>query len=375
MQDVIQLMKQSKSPLLIGIWGVVGIGKSTIAKAIYDQIGPYFEDKSFIDVSNIGGKPSNNAHAFIKNELLFDLGIIKTKKGISTIESLKIQHGHQSKRVLIILDNVDKMEQLDALCEHRELFGLGSKIIITTRDRYILKKHKVNHIYNVKGLDESESLELLNWSAFSQARTPPDDFGEISRQLVAYSRGWPLALKEIGFFLYGKEIHEWIGVWRSLQRFSIPVLRLLQALEDNFSALSDEEKQIFLDISCFFIGMNQNDVLQTKQYTTLQISLLEDKGLVSIDENNRLRVHVLLHAMARDIIERESSNMTNQVSNMILRISQIDVSLIYGLLNPKYMMAKGSKVNIYEIRLLTFGFIIFTRTFKVSKIVNSKVVT
>ncbi|RHN59046.1 putative P-loop containing nucleoside triphosphate hydrolase [Medicago truncatula] len=47
-QDVIQLLKQSKSPLLIGIWGMAGIGKTTIAQAIYHQIGPYFADKCFL---------------------------------------------------------------------------------------------------------------------------------------------------------------------------------------------------------------------------------------------------------------------------------------------------------------------------------------
>ncbi|MCH97640.1 NBS-containing resistance-like protein [Trifolium medium] len=34
-QDVIQLLKQSKSPFLLGIWGMPGIGKTTIANAIY----------------------------------------------------------------------------------------------------------------------------------------------------------------------------------------------------------------------------------------------------------------------------------------------------------------------------------------------------
>lgn len=116
-------------------------------------------------------------------------------------------------------------------------------------------------------------------------------------------------------------ILEWKGVLRSLERFSIPVPQLLEAIEKSFSDLSVNEMQIFLDIAYFFIGMNQNDVLKTlnmsTQSTTLQINLLEDKSLVTIDENNRLQMHVLLQAMARDIITRESSNKTNQVSRNI----------------------------------------------------------
>lgn len=52
-QDVIQLLKQLKSPLLLGIWGMEGIGKTTIAEAIYKQIGPYFEQTCFF--GDIGG--------------------------------------------------------------------------------------------------------------------------------------------------------------------------------------------------------------------------------------------------------------------------------------------------------------------------------
>jgi hypothetical protein len=343
-EDVIQLLKQSTGPLVIGIWGMTGIGKSTIAKAIYEQIGPYFEDKSMFE--NIQGDwKKNNADRLHFTANFFNIGV-STKMKIHTIESGKVVLNEiiVQKRVLFILDNVDKLEQLDYV--RRELFGKGSKLIITTRNRHLLKTPKVDCIYRVKELDESESLKVFNFDAFRQATSPGEDFGELSRQIVAYSRGLPLALGVLGWFLRGKEILEWKGTLRSLERFSIPVPELLKALEKIFSDLSKQEEQLFLDIACFFIGMNQNDVLQTlndrsTQCTTLQIGLLEDKSLLTIDENNKLQMHVLLQAMVKDIIKREPSNMTNQVSGsntyMILRLAQVEVSSIYGFLAPKYM--------------------------------------
>jgi hypothetical protein len=173
----------------------------------------------------------------------------------------------------------------------------------------------------VKELDESESLEVLNRGAFCQATITPEDFVELSEEVVSYSGGLPLALQNLRSVLHGKEARQWKDLLRCLERLSIPFPRLLEALEKSFRDLSDEEKQIFLDIACFFNGMDQNDVLQTlnrpTECTTLQISLLEDKSLVTIDENNKLQMNVLLQAMARDIIKRESSNMTNQVSGNI----------------------------------------------------------
>ncbi|RHN59066.1 putative P-loop containing nucleoside triphosphate hydrolase [Medicago truncatula] len=240
---------------------MTGIGKTTIAQSIFNQISPYFEYNYFLN--NIGTVwERNGGQVSLQEKFLFDI-----RKG--------------TKRVLLVLENVDKLEQLNALCGSRKWFAPGSKIIITTRDRHLLKEHGVDHIYRVKELDKSESLDLLNCSAFSQTTRPPEDFVDLSRQRVAYSRGWPLALKALGRFLHGKKVLEWKGILSSIEKFSIPDPRLLNALEKSFSDLSDNEKQIFLDIAYFFIGMNQNDVLQTlnksTQYAALQICLLEDK--------------------------------------------------------------------------------------------------
>jgi hypothetical protein len=68
-QDVIQLLKQSKSPLLIGIWGMIGIGKTTIAKAIYEQIGNFFEYRCFLnDISRVWKR--NGGQVYVQEQLL-----------------------------------------------------------------------------------------------------------------------------------------------------------------------------------------------------------------------------------------------------------------------------------------------------------------
>jgi hypothetical protein len=171
----------------------------------------------------------------------------------------------------------------------------------------------------VKELDENESLDLFNWKAFRQATTRKG-FVELSRQIVAYSGGLPLALKVVGSSLYRRSsVHAWMSELDKLE--VLPQKNVQRMLEDSVNNLSDEEKQIFLDIAYFFIGVNQKDVLQalngSTQRTTLQISLLKDKSLLTIDENNKLQMHVLLQATARDIIRKESSIKTNQVSGSV----------------------------------------------------------
>ncbi|MCH81560.1 NBS-LRR resistance protein, partial [Trifolium medium] len=224
----------------------------------------------------------------------------------------KFMPGEESDHIDIVADLI--IRAVNAFCGSREWFGEGSKVIITTRDRKLLKEHGVDHIYKVKELDESESLELFNSKAFSQA-TSQEAFAELSRQVVSYSRGLPLALKELASVLYGRTISNWESVLYMLKMF--PQEDVQRILEDSFNDLNDEEKQVFLDIAYFFIGKNQNDVLQTlnrstQRISTLQISLLEDKSLLTIDENNMLQMHVLLQATARYIILREPSNKPDQ---------------------------------------------------------------
>jgi hypothetical protein len=326
-----------------------GIGKTTIVNAIYAQIGPYFENTCFVE--HVRGLVKNKTLVSIQEKLLIEIDRA-TEINISTIESGKVllKERLRGKRVLLVLDDVDKLEQLNALCGSREWFGEGSKIIITTRDRKLLKEHGVDHIYRVKELDENESLDLFNWKAFRQATTRKG-FVELSRQVVAYSGGLPLALKVVGSSLYRRSsVHAWMSELDKLE--VLPQKNIQRMLEDSVNNLSDEEKQIFLDIAYFFIGVNQKDVLQalngSTQCTTLQISLLIDKSLLTIDENNKLQMHVLLQATARDIIRKESSIKTNQVSGsvcvcVILRLTLFEVSPMYGFLVPKYITAKEAE--------------------------------
>jgi hypothetical protein len=310
-----------------------GIGKTNFAQAIYAQIGPYFENTCFVE--NVSSFVKNETLVSIQEKLLIEIDET-TEINISTIESGKLilKERLRGKRVLLVLDNVDKLEQLHALCGSREWFGEGSKIIITTRDRKLLKEHGVDHIYKVKELDERESLELFSSKAFKQ-ETPREDFAELSRHIVPYCGGLPLALKILGADLFGRDVLAWEDQLHKLKMFPQEDVRMY--LEGSLHDLNGEQKQIFLDIAYFFIGKNQNDVLQilnmSPQCTTLQISLLEDKSLLTIDENNKLQMHVLLQATARHIFERESNNKTNQVSRnlyMILMVALFVVSPMYG---------------------------------------------
>lgn len=113
-------------------------------------------------------------------------------------------------KVLIVFDDVNDVSQLELLVGDHVHFGLGSRIIITTRDRRILKK-KVNDdkIYKVTGLQHDDALELFQLNAFKNSSTI-FDYTELSRIVVGYVGGIPLALKVLGcLFLHYESKEDW----------------------------------------------------------------------------------------------------------------------------------------------------------------------
>ncbi|MCI11650.1 TMV resistance protein N-like, partial [Trifolium medium] len=211
-----------------------------------------------------------------------------------------LQERLSQQRIFLVVDDVNELDQLNALCGSREWFGQGSIIIITTRDYDLLSRLEVDYVYTMKEMDNNESLELFSWHAFKE-RSPIDGFAELCRDFIKYSGGLPLALQVIGSFLMTRRRKkEWKSVLEKLKL--IPNEKVLEKLRISFDGLSDDDiKEIFLDISFFFIGMDQEDVTKILKdcghYADIGISVLVQRSLVTVDRNNKIGMHDLLQDM------------------------------------------------------------------------------
>uniref|UniRef100_A0A2N9HDJ7 TIR domain-containing protein n=1 Tax=Fagus sylvatica TaxID=28930 RepID=A0A2N9HDJ7_FAGSY len=72
--------------------------------------------------------------------------------------------------------------------------GIGSRIIITTRDKHLLIRHKVYGIYEAKGLNIVEAFQLFSLKAFNKDH-PAKDYKELYNGFLKYSKGLPLAIE------------------------------------------------------------------------------------------------------------------------------------------------------------------------------------
>ena len=290
----------------VGICGMGGVGKTTLALEIYERISGRFEGSSYI--ADVREKTKNQHLVSLQEQLVSNILRGSEIKIWNEHEGIKIIGNRlRGKKVLIVLDDVDGEKQLEALAGNHDWFGPGSRIIVTSRDSHLLRRCDVDDIYEAKGLDKNEALQLFSVRAFKKPH-PKKNYQDFSMYFVNYTNGLPLALKVLGSLLFNKSIDEWKCVIEKLK--AEPYKEILDILQISFDGLTDTQKELFLDIACFFKGENQGcirDILQSFGfYPDYNIGVLVDKSLITINENGTLWMHDLLQEMGQEIVRRGS---------------------------------------------------------------------
>uniref|UniRef100_A0A1J3CUJ9 Disease resistance protein RRS1 n=1 Tax=Noccaea caerulescens TaxID=107243 RepID=A0A1J3CUJ9_NOCCA len=315
----------------IGIWGMPGIGKTTLAKAAFDQFSGDYEASCFIKDFDKEFHEKGLYH------------LIKEYYGETLQEEL------EPKRVLIVLDNVCKPLDADALLNGFDWFGPGSLIILTSRDKQVFVQCGINQIYEVEGLNEDEAKQLFSRCGFGidwRRKSGLETFAPYLMTVIQHSSGNPLALKLYGKFLSHKKPKELETEMLRLKQTPLP--SILEAFKSSYNTLNDKEKTMFLDIACFFKGENVDYVMQLFEgcgfFPHVGIHVLMEKCLVTILEN-KIQMHNLIEVVGREISNEETVQFKRHFRLW-------DASIIQPLLEDEETKSNGESKGVEDIEAI-----------------------
>ena len=277
------------------------MGKSTLASVASKMVSKEFEACCFIE--NVKEKDVLSLQQDLISQIWSEPNLIKNKDdGVHLIKKM-LHH----KKILLVLDDVDKSNKLNTLVRKSDWFCPGSKIIITTRDKHLLKEFLVDEVFEVKALNYEDALCLFCSKAFKKEQCP-DEYLELSESFLEYVNGLLLALEVFGSFLFEKSTVEWKSALEMLKEHPEPEIN--QVLKISFDGLPDSVKDIFKDIACFFNHKEKGHVVQMLdslgRHSHIGLRILIDKSLLKISKNNKLWMHNLIEDMGRNMVRQES---------------------------------------------------------------------
>ncbi|ESR55420.1 hypothetical protein CICLE_v10024606mg, partial [Citrus x clementina] len=308
---------------IVGIWGTGGIGKTTLAEAIFDQFSGEFDGTYF--AKNVRRKSETEGGLEdLQKEMLST--ILSEKLEVAGPNIPQFTKGRVRRmKVLIVLDDVNKDEQLEGLIGGLDQYGPGSRIVVTTRDKQVLEKFGVEKIYGVNGLKFDEAFEHFCNFAFKENHCP-EDLNRHSWRVVKYANGNPLVLKVLGSSLYLKRKSHWENVLDDLNRIcESDIHGIYDILKISFNELTRKEKSMFLDIACFLEGEDKDFVTRILDDSgSHRLDVLVDKSLITVSYNcfpmheldSRLQMHDLLQEMGREIVRQESEEEPGRRSRL-----------------------------------------------------------
>nr|UBY06953.1 NBS-LRR disease resistance protein [Dasypyrum villosum] len=222
--DIIKLILSEDSQQLdvISVWGMGGLGKTTLVRDVYQNqhLSVKFRYRACVTIM----------HPFNCDELIQSLARQLDAEDYENKEETGLAGGRtkprlqrsltdilEGKKYLIVLDDLSSATEWDSIMQRLPARETASRIIVTTRSENIARhcSKKQENIYKLQILGYEDGLKLFMEKVFHKITYLNDEYPELVEQanlILKKCDGLPLAIVTIGGFLANqpKTALEWM---------------------------------------------------------------------------------------------------------------------------------------------------------------------
>ncbi|CAL5329461.1 unnamed protein product [Camellia sinensis] len=311
----------------IGVWGMGGVGKTTIMKHINNQLLDEtcnFSDVVWVTVSKT--LEIKNLQRQIAKKLNLNLSDNKDElRTASEIHNLL----SQKKRYVLILDDLWKAFPLEEVGIPEPTRDNGCKLVLTTRSLEVSRQMECINV-EVERLTGDETLNLFMRNVKEHQTVLDPQVKETAERVAKKCARLPLVIVTVARSMKGvNEIHE----WRNAEQIMDKEKGIFKRLKFSYSRLKDEQAQ-----HCFLYC-----ALYPEDYNIQREELIEywiAEGLIR-EMGNREAMFSKGHAILNKLINtyllekgvlKESVKMHDLIRDMALKITST---------SPRFMVRAG----------------------------------
>ncbi|XP_024037300.1 disease resistance protein RPS2 isoform X1 [Citrus clementina] len=307
---------------IVGVYGMGGIGKTTLVKEVARQAR---EDKLF-DLVVFSEVSQTLDIKKIQQEIAEKLGLVLEEETGSRRASRLYERLKKEEKILIILDNIWKCVDLEAVGipfgdDHK-----GCKLLLTARDRNVLFRMGSQKNFSIDILNEEEAWRLFKLMADDHVENR--ELQSTATEVAQACKGLPIALTTIARALRNKSVPEWKSALQELRmpsevNFEGVPAEAYSTIELSFKNLKGEQlKKFFMLCSllgnsictsylfqcCMGLGIlqkaNKLEDARNKLYALVH-ELRDSCLLLEGDSNQELSMHDVIRDVAISIACRD----------------------------------------------------------------------